>query len=54
MEVSKLQIDREISEFYRLWIFQGGDILMKILKILKIFEKNEIDKEIMREEGVNR
>ena len=55
MEVSKLQIDREISEFYRLWIFQGGDILMKILKIFKISEKNSrLRKKSMRETEVNR
>ena len=35
-------------------MFHGGDILMKILKIFKIFEKIKIKKEIMREKEVNR
>ena len=45
IKVSKLQIGRAISEFYRSQIFRGGDILMKILKNFKIFEKNR-DREI--------
>ena len=41
IEVSKLQSDRAISEFYRSRIFHGVQILMKILKIFKICEKNQ-------------
>ena len=45
IEASKLQIDRAISEFYRLWIIHGCNILMRILKIFKIFEEIKIEKE---------
>ena len=41
MEVVKPRNDKEISEFYRSRSFHGGDILMKILKKIKIFEKNQ-------------
>ena len=39
IKIIRPQNDRAISEFYRFWIFHGGDILMKILKNFKILEK---------------
>ena len=38
----------------RMKFFHGGDILMKILKNFKIFEKMKIEKEIMRRKDVKR
>ena len=54
VEVSKLQIDRAISEFHRSRIFHGGDILMKILIFSTFSKKIKIEKESMKEKEVNR
>ena len=39
IKIIRPENDKAIQEFYRFWIFHGGAILMKILKILKILEK---------------
>ena len=54
IKIVRSQNDRAISEFYLLQVFYGGDILMKILKNFKTFEKMKIEKEIMRRKDVKR